>query len=140
MNEEKKAGFPSTWKYDLASDCWVWTASVRRGYGQMKRNGKNVYAHRAAYEHYVEPIPHGLCVLHRCDNTLCVNPQHLFLGTQLDNVIDMTLKGRTSRKIDASQVYLIRNSNLSCQTLARQFGISISQVSRIRTHKKWKHL
>jgi len=137
---EAVTGFPSTWKRALDSDCWVWTASVRRGYGQVKVNGKNMFAHRASYEHYVEEIPVGLCVLHRCDNTLCVNPLHLFLGSQADNNRDMTLKGRHASKISPLIVREIRASNLSCQALAREHGISVSQVSRIKTHTRWKHL
>ncbi len=133
-------GFPSTWKRDIASDCWIWTASVRRGYGQVKRNEKNAFAHRAAYEHYVGEIPKGLCVLHRCDNTLCVNPQHLFLGSQQDNVKDMMRKGRSSRKISDEAVHLIRQSKLSCSALARELGISHTTVSRIKNRLIWKHL
>jgi hypothetical protein len=140
MNTTKQTSFPDKWKRDLSSDCWVWTGSIRRGYGQCKYQGKNVYAHRASWMQYVGEIPNGLCVCHRCDNPLCVNPLHLFLGSMADNNLDMARKGRAASKITAVQVRLIRDSTLSCQTLAREYGISVSQVSRIRTHKKWKHI
>lgn len=85
--------------------CWVWTgAKAPYGHGAFARGGKGraVGSHRFAYELMVEPIPNGLCVLHRCDNPCCVNPEHLFLGTQADNMYDAIAKGRvpqlTSRR------------------------------------------
>lgn len=90
---------------DPADDgCWNWTgARLARprtgepGYGVMKiggRAGKVEYVHRISYEINVAPIPAGLCVLHHCDNTACVRPSHLFLGTKDDNNKDMAFKGR----------------------------------------------
>lgn len=82
--------------------CWLWGGSLKtNGYGQLNgpsqgggRDGKNLLAHRVAWELVNGPIPDGLWVLHRCDNPPCVNPAHLFLGTVRDNVIDMWTKGR----------------------------------------------
>lgn len=76
--------------------CWEWVGSKRRyGYGQVYFNGKSaVKAHRVAWELAYGPVSDGLCVLHKCDNTACINPDHLFLGSQLDNIRDMNLKGR----------------------------------------------
>lgn len=84
------------------SGCWLWTGGSlgSMGYGAFSPAGATfkvrgvVYAHRFAYEHFVGPVPAGLCVLHRCDTPPCVNPDHLFLGTQLENVRDMMAKGR----------------------------------------------
>jgi hypothetical protein len=80
--------------------CWIWTgATVDGGYGQFSL-GRDGYAsvvqqaHRWSYEHFVGAIPDGMCVLHRCDTPACVNPEHLFLGTQSDNMADMRAKGR----------------------------------------------
>jgi len=76
-------------------DCLVWTkARNSDGYGSLGRNGKTIGAHRAAYSDLVGPIPEGLSVLHHCDNPPCVNPEHLFLGTQKDNVHDALEKKR----------------------------------------------
>ena len=87
------------------SGCWLWIA-VTRGvpaYGAIKVNGKTVKAHRVSWELANGPIPegegyHGICVLHRCDNPLCVNPDHLFLGSNRDNQIDCSNKGRNKQQ------------------------------------------
>lgn len=84
------------------SGCWEWTGGVFKDSGYGKFNGGKgddgkwvtAYAHRASHELHIGPIPAGLSVLHRCDNRLCVNPDHLFLGTQRDNIHDMLAKGR----------------------------------------------
>lgn len=75
--------------------CWLWTG-VAGGmrYGRMNIDKRAVPAHRAAWQLLIGPIPDGKIVCHRCDNTWCVNPQHLFLGTHRDNTQDMLKKGR----------------------------------------------
>lgn len=70
--------------------CWVWTACAIKGYGYISRT----LAHRVSWEIHNSPIPEGLCVLHKCDNPPCVNPEHLFLGTKKDNILDAVAKGR----------------------------------------------
>ena len=75
--------------------CHTWLASRgTAGYGQFKLYDATIGAHRAAYMLYIGPIPEGLYVCHECDNKLCVNPEHLFVGTQKDNMRDMDRKGR----------------------------------------------
>ncbi|MES2789991.1 MAG: HNH endonuclease [Planctomycetota bacterium] len=76
--------------------CWMWIGSKRNEYGGIKVNGVVKQAHRVAYTLYHGEIPNGLVLLHSCDNQLCVNPDHLTPGKQLDNVQDMLAKGRAT--------------------------------------------
>lgn len=75
--------------------CWLWQASgIPAGYGTFSVRGKKCRAHRVSYGLFVGPVPAEKCVLHKCDTPKCVNPEHLFLGTHLDNVRDKIRKGR----------------------------------------------
>ena len=82
----------------MPNDCWEWRGSLtKQGYGQVTRRDmkpKGWMAHRLAWVLAYGPIPKGLWVLHKCDNRPCINPLHLFLGTQSDNVRDCVAKGR----------------------------------------------
>lgn len=87
--------------------CWIWTAPLSTlGYGWFRCNGKRTQAHRFSLEIFKGPIPEGLFALHTCDNRWCVNPDHLYVGTALDNARDMVARGRHSngrRKADAER-------------------------------------
>lgn len=133
--------------------CWLWTAyKTRTGYGKIRRGEKLVSAHRVSWELHNGPIPEGLCVLHECDNPACVNPAHLFLGTQVDNVADMVSKGRQrapegasvgTAKLAPAQVLEIRSrqgQGQSQRALAREFGVSKSQIGNILSGSFWRHL
>ena len=91
-------------KVERTADCWLWKGGTSSaGYGQMVIEGKPVRAHRISWELTHGSIPRwtgfsDLCVLHKCDNKICVNPFHLFLGTQADNMRDRGEKNRTARK------------------------------------------
>lgn len=76
--------------------CWLWQGDVSpHGYGKYRKGKRGIgEAHRFFYEQLVGPIPPGICVLHKCDTRLCVNPNHLFLGTRKDNWDDSVRKGR----------------------------------------------
>lgn len=78
----------------LPEDCWEWQANLGRGYGMFWFSKIPMMAHRLSWMMLRGPIPEGMNVLHKCDNRKCVNPNHLFLGTQSDNVQDMYSKGR----------------------------------------------
>lgn len=80
--------------------CWIWNKSLNKpGYGQFYFNGKYYGAHRASWMIYRGPIPDGLWILHRCDVRACVNPNHLFLGTNQDNILDAVSKGRHGSQV-----------------------------------------
>jgi hypothetical protein len=75
--------------------CWIWTAPLStQGYGWFRCNGQRMHAHRFSLQHFKGPIPEGLYALHTCDNRWCVNPEHLYAGTQSENIRDCVTRGR----------------------------------------------
>jgi hypothetical protein len=89
----------------IPNGCWLWKGCSRgkTGYGCMKINGKTIDTHRVSYSYFIGEIPENKMVCHTCDNRICVNPFHLFLGTARDNVLDMVSKGRNSMKRPATR-------------------------------------
>lgn len=83
-------------KQKARNSCWIWPWNNKRGrgYGSLNHNKKNIRAHRVSYELFYGKIPNGLYICHKCDNPPCVNPKHLFLCTQKENVYDAIKKGR----------------------------------------------
>lgn len=119
-----------------ASGCseWPWGRS-KSGYGSAYDPDRktNVRVHRKAWELEHGPIPDGMIVCHTCDNPACVNPDHLFLGTQTDNMHDMMSKGRGKRPaVTAEQREVILTSPLSARKLAAAMGLGRNQVNLIR--------
>jgi len=120
--------------------CWIWKEGTSNGYGQFTIHGKHVRAHVASYHYHKGNTSPGLFVLHKCDNKLCVNPDHLFLGTHLENIQDMDSKGRRSCGIAhgflsdyqvAEICRLYSEGNLNQYELAEKFQCSQPQISRI---------
>jgi hypothetical protein len=131
--------------------CWLWRRKIlKSGYGDIGINGKSVLAHRASYEAFRGPIPNGAQVCHKCDVKSCVNPEHLFLGTQKQNQADMVAKGRSARGEMASSAKLteravreIRRALPSYgyrEALSKKFGVSPGSVSNIRARRTWAHV
>ncbi len=130
-------------KVDTSGECWLWTACTKRdGYGRIWHRGKVAIAHRVAWELERGPIPEGLFVCHHCDNHRCVRPDHLFLGTQADNLQDMTAKGRRAvgerlpqtRLTDAQIAEmrrLYRSGGMLQRQIAHQFGTYQGHVSAV---------
>lgn len=139
--------------------CWNWTAyKCEWGYGIFGLSGRRlVKAHRYAFG--LDRIPGGFCVLHKCDNPACVNPAHLFLGTNKDNIADKVSKGRQAKgasikqkvgekninaKLNSKQVLEIRKM-FSCgektkTELGRMFGVTMPSIYAIVKNKTWRHL
>lgn len=97
FSEEDQKRFWMKVKMKSQNDCWTWTAGRNgSGYGAFKANGGQHAAHRVSYELSFGKIQEGLFICHRCDNPVCVNPRHLFVGTHKDNMKDMSTKGRSA--------------------------------------------
>ena len=130
--------------------CWMWAASKNaKGYGTIGVDYSSRLAHRVAWELETGPIPDGAVICHHCDTPGCVNPAHLFLGTQADNVADMRAKGRNNgprgerchtAKLNENDVREIRASTLKNAELARRHGVTGSMIAAIRHRKSWKHV
>lgn len=135
-------------KVDKSGDCWLWTGAKgnQMGYGMFNLNGTK-RAHRVSWEICFGSIPKGLCVLHKCDVPLCVNPDHLFLGSNADNSRDKVDKGRSAKgekintaKLTKEDVIWIRELGASHRRIAKCFGVDKSQISRIKAKKTWGHV
>lgn len=132
----------------MESGCWFWIGSKRKGYGLLQHNKRTSSAHRVAYEVFNGPIPKGLVVRHGCDNPSCINPDHLTLGTQLENVRDREVRNRRdvkgeqigTSKLTVAEVLEIKKSSDSLDVLAERYGVDRSNVWAIRSGKSWKHL
>lgn len=133
------------------NECWIYKVGTR--YGKiLLTDRKNVSAHRFSYELYKEPIPEGMLVCHSCDVTLCVNPNHLFLGTSKDNRQDMLRKGRgnfpigsrnhrTSLNEEIVSIIKTRINNKEKVTkLAIEYNVSRCTIAQIREKKSWLHV
>lgn len=152
------------WRFvNKGESCWEWTGAVATdGYGRIRRtypSKLNVIAHRLSYQIHFGDIPDGLFVCHHCDNRLCVRPDHLFLGTQLDNVTDMISKGRANwrkppgsqrgdrnpgAKLSTATVLAIRREyvprKVTMVMLAERYGVSRTTVLAALHRKNWKHV
>lgn len=136
--------------------CWLWSGStIKHGYGQIHTKLGDKYvtilAHRFFYEHHKGSIPDGHHICHDCDNPNCVNPDHLWVGTQKDNMIDMINKGRsnhiygerhTKAKLTDSQVIEVREKystgRYTQQELANLYKIDRSSIGRIVRFDTWR--
>lgn len=141
-------------KVEKSAGCWIWTATKnRQGYGRIRSSGKTARAHRISWELANGPIPDGMDILHRCDNPACVNPAHLFLGTDDDNMRDKENKGRGNHavgmvhgrsKLTADQVREIRRLYSTGQYLQRElgkrFGVHQTTIGYICRRESWAHI
>lgn len=134
--------------------CWPWTSYTNQtNYGIIGWGRKDTYlAHRVLYEDFYKTTIGPLNACHKCDNPLCCNPTHIFLGTQQDNLADMTKKGRRVpievkrgsshylTKLTEADVLAMRSSNKPARELASAYGMSISGIESILSRRSWKHI
>lgn len=146
--------WPSAYIPEPNSGCWIWLKAIgTHGYGvtQNPKTGNPTTAHRVSFEAHKGPIPPGMCVLHRCDCRPCINPDHLFLGTDADNVADKIKKGRLrwgisvgeshgESKLTDTQVLEIRKSPDSGRALAKRYNVSQATIWYIKKRRTWRHL
>lgn len=151
---------------DTSQDCWLWTgAKGPKGYGHIVVDTRHTYAHRYSYELANGPIPEGKMVLHKCDNRLCCNPSHLYVGTAADNTADMVRRGRCTSglvsrfhldpdcergelnpyaKLTNDKVRQIRaryaEGGISQAKLARAFSVCQMTIWHIVNRKTWTHI
>lgn len=147
----------SRYKID-ANGCWIYTGQKGTwGYGVVAvgqyrdGNRRRYVAHRYFYEQLVGPIPDGLILCHKCDVPACVNPDHMHVGTQKDNIQDMHRKGRyhhaaargvrnAHAKLTEEDVINIRKRIFTAAQEAKKYGVAESTISHIRTGRSWRHI
>lgn len=133
-------------KMDTSGDCHLWTGRLDRdGYGTW---GKDL-AHRVVFRHFKGDIPKGMVIRHTCDNPSCVNPEHLLMGTQKENVRDCIARGRRgedrglnigNRKLsveDAKVIIALRNAGHTFESIAQKFGVSGTLIQLVVKGKHW---
>jgi hypothetical protein len=131
--------------------CWIWKGKKEQGYGKIYFKGKRRFAHRVAWELTNGSIPEGLLVLHSCDEPACVNPAHLWLGTQADNMKDMREKGRDvhgeqsphSRLTEEQVKEILRihgEGKLNMKEISKLVDVHYNTVRRIINREDWKHV
>lgn len=155
INSER---FESKFIIDGIDGCWLWVGSKNLdGYGNFFVNKKCKSAHRVAFTLYVQEIPKGLSVLHKCDVRNCVNPKHLFLGTQKENMVDCSIKGRIannghflrgekqwSAKYTKQQVLKVREmyatGNYTYKEISNILKIKADYIGLLVRRVRWKHV
>lgn len=158
--EEQKSDFWERVKIGGKDECWPWTGGVSelkegRNYGVVWMAGVKKKTHRVAFEFTKGQIEKGLLVCHTCDNPICCNPNHLFQGTNLDNMRDCLSKGRGRKehgedrynaKLTEDDVRQIRRRFVKrcpkngLAALGREFGVYDTMIHSIVTRKRWKHV
>lgn len=138
-------------RVEKTDDCWLWTGRQNaKGYGRVftysRRAGRTCreeMAHRVSYQLAYGPIPDGLLVCHRCDNPPCIRPNHLFVGTNLDNVYDARAKLRLAKKLTPADVYAIRaacDRGETHRSIADRYGLACGTVTKIKLRQRWSWL
>jgi hypothetical protein len=133
------------------SGCWIWDKHINKdGYGVYGANNKQYLAHRVSYTFHVGDIPNNFHVLHKCDVPSCVNPSHLFVGNDKDNMVDKKNKGRTNigskhpsaktNEKEVKQIKLLLNKGYSNSYIMNKYGLSKQIISNIKNKRTWGHV
>lgn len=136
------------------SGCWLWCGAAQsKGYGLFHDDDKRLRsAHRGVWEAWKGPIPVGAHVLHSCDNPACVNPAHLFLGSNTDNMRDKVSKGRQSQakgslngqakliERDVAIIRMLLDLGVKAHRMATLYNVSEQTISNIKANRRWKHV
>lgn len=147
-DEEAKAFFWAN--VDKTDKCWLWRGSVTTdGYGRYMYQKKGYSTHRLSWWLHHGELPPSMDVLHTCDNRLCINPAHLYLGTDVENARDCIARGRANKpkgeqhpraKLNTAKVIAIRASNLPDKPLAKSYGVAPSLIYAVRARRIWRHV
>jgi DNA-binding XRE family transcriptional regulator len=132
-------------------DCWLTDFSSANNYPETLINGKKTRISHFIYKLHKGEIPEGMCICHTCDNTKCVNPDHLFLGTHQDNVKDKVKKNRQAKgskhgkaKLNEEKVLeiqkLLAEKNLTQKEIGKKYGVHEQAISEIKRGKNWSHV
>jgi hypothetical protein len=150
-DQERKDSFLSKVAIE-ANGCWLWQGARHgNGYGGFKIRGRQYGAHQAAWILFKGEIPEGKLVCHHCDTPLCVNPNHLFIGTPLDNVRDMFAKGRANKAKGSGCACILsedmviemrklhKSTGQSIASIARLYGVKAGTVQAAIRRVNWRH-
>lgn len=137
-------------KRKIVGECWEWQGYTFKGYGRrnfgQKKTKRKVEVHRISYMIYKGDIPMGMQVCHSCDNRSCFNPDHLWIGTQKDNLQDMSRKGRSSKfaekltEKDVREIRKRRNDGEKMTILSKEFCVHYQNIFLICHNKTWRHV
>lgn len=120
--------------------CWLWEGARQGIYGAFWLNGKLVGSHKASYLLYKGNIADGYVVRHMCKDKLCVNPEHLEIGTRKQNSMDRFRDNTINNKLTPEQVIMIRDSTDSAKVLAERFKVTSATIRCVVNRKTWQHL
>jgi len=139
--------FNSSYLVNEETNCWEWIGYISpRGYGQFRFNKKPYQAHRFSFEYFVGDLKEGLVICHNCNNTKCVNPEHLRQDTQKSNMIDRTYAEKQhTQKLSAENAKEIKIALLTPylginKDLSIKYGVNKSTISQIKNNLIWSHI
>lgn len=127
--------------------CWICTSHKNKFYPNFTREGKRISIFRYIYELEINKVPEGKILRHKCDNIKCINPKHLEIGTQAENMKDKAERNHNTKgskhhnsKLTEEQITKILKDKRTLKEIAKEFNIAVSTVSKIKNNKLWQHI